>query len=528
MSVFNSLSRREVIVTFGGVLLAIFLGALDQTIVATALPDIVAELGGFTHYTLISTSYMISSTVLIPITGRLTDMFGRKWFYIGGIAIFILGSLLSGLSHTFTQLVLFRAFQGIGAGIMIANAFAVIGDLFPPSERGKYQGFVSAIFGLASVVGPTLGGFLTDTISWHWIFYINIPLGIVVIALFVLYFPALRPEARRHRIDYAGMVFLVLTTVPLMLALTWAGVQYPWLSLQIIGMSGFSLVAGVVFYFLELRHQEPILPLNYFTDRIVSISLAVTFLTGFGMFGAIIFIPLYFQGVLGLSATASGSFLTPMMLGVVTGSITSGQLLARTGGHYKIQGIVGITIMAVGLALLSTMTIQTSYLTAVIYIVLTGLGLGTTFPLYSVVIQNAVPYKVMGVMISSVPFSRFIGGTLGLAVLGSLMSTRFAAHFIDQLPAGIKTLIPMDTLTSMANHPQVLVSVQNQDALMKTLAQFGGDTSQIYSQIIEALRQSLVYALHEIFLISLAVTVAAFVVSLFIREIPLRRQHDAA
>jgi EmrB/QacA subfamily drug resistance transporter len=528
MSVLSSLSRREVIVTFGGVLLAIFLGALDQTIVATALPDIVADLGGFAHYTLISTSYMISSTVLIPITGRLTDMFGRKWFYISGIAIFILGSLLSGLSQTFLQLVFFRAFQGIGAGVMIANAFAVIGDLFPPSERGKYQGFVSAVFGLASVVGPTLGGFLTDAISWHWIFFINVPIGIVVIALFILYFPALRPEAGRHSIDYTGMAMLILTTVPLMLALTWAGAQYPWVSPQIIGILGFSLVAGIIFYFLELRHPEPILPLQYFTDRIVSISLAVTFLTGFGMFGAIIFIPLYFQGVLGLSATASGSFLTPMMLGVVAGSISSGQLLARAGGHYKLQGIIGIAIMASGLALLSTMTIHTSYLTAVIYIVLTGLGLGTTFPLYSVVIQNAVPYKVMGVMISSIPFSRFIGGTFGLAILGSVMSTRLAANFLSQLPAAIKTRIPTDTLTSLAHNPQALVSVQNQEALKKVVAQFGGDASQIYGQIIDTLRQSLMSALTEIFLISLAVTVAAFLVNLFIKEIPLRRQHDAS
>ncbi len=526
ISLLSSLSRKQVIVTFGGVLLAIFLGALDQTIVATALPDIIADLGGFAHYTLITTAYMISSTVMIPITGRLTDMFGRKWFYTSGIAIFVLGSLLSGLSQTFAQLVFFRAFQGVGAGIMIANAFAVIGDLFPPSERGKYQGFVSAIFGLASVVGPTLGGFLTDTISWHWIFYINVPIGIGVIVLFILYFPHVRPEASRHSVDYPGMVLLILTTVPLMLALTWGGAQYPWLSAEIIGMLVLSLAAGVVFYWLEVRSPEPILPLRFFTDRIISVSLVVTFLTGFGMFGGIIFIPLYFQGVLGLSATASGSFLTPMMLGVVVGSISSGQLLARAGGHYKIQGITGIAIMAVGMALLSTMTTQTSYLTAVIYIVLTGLGLGITFPLYTVVVQNAVPYKIMGVMISLVPFSRFIGGTFGLAILGSLMSTRFADQFLSRLPAVVKTLIPADTLSSLAHNPQALVSVQAQEELRKTLAQLGPQSAQVFDQIISALRQSLMSALTEVFLIGLAVTIAAFIINLFIKEIPLRRQHD--
>jgi EmrB/QacA subfamily drug resistance transporter len=526
MSVMGSLPRRQVVVTFTGVLLAIFLGAMDQTIVATALPDIIAELGGFTHYTLVTTAYLVSSTVLIPITGRLTDLFGRKWFYTAGIAIFILGSLLCGLSQTLTQLVFFRAFQGIGAGVMIANAFAVIGDLFPPAERGKYQGYVSAIFGLASVIGPSLGGFLTDTISWHWIFYINVPIGIGVIILFVFFFPNLRPVASEHRIDYLGIALLVLTTVPLMLALTWGGVQYPWLSPEIIGMIVFSLVMGVIFYRLEVRNPAPILPLGFFTSRIISISLAVTLFIGFGMFGGIIFIPLYFQGVLGLSATASGSFLTPMMLGVVAGSVTSGQLLSRAGGHYKLLGIVGIAIMAGGMGLLSTLTTQTSFTTAVSYIVLTGLGLGVTFPIYTVAIQNAVPHRFMGVVISAVPFSRFIGGTFGLAILGSLMSSRFSAQFLSQIPPTVKGLITQDKLLSLAHNPQALVSAQAQQELKSALAQLGPQADQVYNQIIEALRQSLMSALTEVFIIGLAATVIAFIIHLFIREIPLRRQHE--
>ncbi len=528
MSAIGALPRRQIVVTFTGVLLAIFLSAMDQTIVATALPEIIADLGGFTHYTLITTAYLVSSTVFIPITGRLTDLFGRKWFYTAGIGIFVLGSLLCGLSATLTQLVIFRAFQGIGAGVMIANAFAVIGDLYPPAERGKYQGYVSAIFGLASVIGPTLGGFLTDTISWHWIFYINVPIGIGVVILFVFFFPSFRPAAGQHRIDYIGIVLLMLTTVPLMLALTWGGVQYPWLSPEIIGIIAFSLIMGVLFYLLEVRNPEPILPLRFFANRIISVSLAVTFFIGFGMFGGIIFIPLYFQGVLGLSATASGSFLTPMMLGVVAGSVTSGQLLSRAGGHYKIQGMVGIAIMATGMGLLSTLTTQTSYATAVIYIVLTGLGLGVTFPIYTVVVQNTVPYKFMGVVISAVPFSRFIGGTFGLAILGSLLSNRFAAQFLSRLPPAVKTLITPDRLLSLAHNPQALVSVQAQQELKSALAQLGPQADQVYNQIIEALRQSLMSALTEIFIVGLAVTVVAFIIHLFIREIPLRRQHGPA
>lgn len=525
MSTLGSLPRRQVIITFGGVLLAIFLGAMDQTIVATALPDIIAELGGFAHYTLVTTAYLIASTVMIPITGRLTDMFGRKWFYTVGIAIFIVGSLLSGFSQTFDELVIFRAFQGLGAGVMIANAFAVIGDLFAPSERGKYQGFVSAVFGLASIVGPTLGGYITDTISWHWIFYINVPTGVAVVILFIFFFPHVRPNTENEKIDYYGAALLALTTVPLMLALSWGGTQYPWLSPEIIGMIAFSLVAGAAFFIIEVRTPQPILPLRYFTDRVISISLAATFLTGFGMFGAIVFVPLYFQGVLGLSATTSGSFLTPMMLGVVAGSITSGQLLSRAGGHYKEQSIAGVATMAVGIGLLATLTTHTSYGVAVLYIVLTGLGLGVTFPLYTVVVQNAVPYRSMGVVISSIPFSRFIGGTFGLAILGSLMTTRFANLFMEKLPSAVKDLVPADQLSSLAHNPQALVSAQAQDSLRQVLAQFGPQAQQLFDQIILALRASLMSALTEVFAISLAVTLVAFVVNLFIKEIPLRRQH---
>lgn len=525
----RSLSRRQVVITFGGVLLAIFLSALDQTtIVATAMPDIIADLGGFSHYTFVTTAYLVSSTVFIPITGRLTDIFGRKWFYIAGIIIFVIGSALSGASRTLTQLIVYRAFQGIGAGVMITNAFAVIGDLFAPAERGKYQGFISGIFGIASIVGPGLGGFISDTISWHWIFYINVPLGTAVVILFIRYFPYLRPsQTGVRRIDYPGIALLAMTAVPLLLALTWAGVEYPWLSPEIIGLLAFSGAMALIFYFVEIRTPQPILPLQYFTDRIVSTSLAVTFFTGFGMFGSIVFVPLFFQGVEGLSASASGSFLTPLMLGVVAGSVSSGQILSRAGGRYKIQGTIGVATMAIGLALLSRMTPGTSYGLVIAYIVITGIGLGATFPIYAVVVQNAVPYNVMGVIISTIPFSRFIGGAFGLAILGSILTNRFATSFLNSLPADIMSRIPPDLLSSLARNPQALLSVQAQDALRNALAGLGPQADAIFNQIIMLLRQSLNSALSEVFLISFAATLVALVINLFIKEIPLRRQREA-
>lgn len=522
----SELPRRQVIVTFIGVLFAVFLGALDQTIVATAMPVIITDLGGFSHYTFVTTAYLITSTAFIPITGRLIDLFGRKWFYIVGIGIFVLGSLLSGLSHTLTELIFFRAFQGIGAGIMIASAFAVVGDLFSPIERGKYQSYISVIFGLASIVGPLLGGFITDAVSWNWIFFINVPLGIIVIILFILYFPNLRPAAGTRYVDYPGIALLILTTVPLMLALSWGDVEYPWVSPEIIGMLVFSLVMAFLFYIVERRNPEPILPLRFFTDRVISVSMAVSFFTGFAMFGAIIFIPLYFQGVLGLSATSSGGFLTPMMLGVVAGSLTAGQLLSRSGGHYRVLGIVGLAVMTAGMALLSTITTQTSYTVAILYMVVAGIGLGVTFPLYPVVVQNVVPYKYMGVVVSSIPFNRFLGGAFGLAILGSILSTRFAADFLNGLPGAVKQVVPPDMLSALAHNPQALISPQAQDTLKAALAPLGSQAGPLFNQILESLRHSLMSALTELFIISLAMTVIAFFIHFLIKEIPLRMQHD--
>jgi len=339
----NALPRQQVLITLAGVLLAMFLSSLDQTVVGTAMPRIITDLGGFTQYTWVTTAYIITSTIAIPITGKLTDMYGRKWFYIVGLAIFMLGSLLCGLSHTMTQLIFFRGFQGIGAGIMMANAFTVIGDIFPPAERGKYQGLMAGVFGLSSVIGPTLGGYITDNahMGWHWVFFVNIPLGILITALFIFFFPHLKPDTLKHRIDYLGITALILAVVPMLLALTWGGVEYPWVSAQIIGMLAFSVVMIPVFILFESRAKEPIIPLWILKNRIVAISTFVIFITGFGMFGGIIFVPLFFQGVLGQSATNSGTFLTPMMLGLVAGSFISGQLLSRAGGALPAAGHVG-------------------------------------------------------------------------------------------------------------------------------------------------------------------------------------------
>jgi len=489
----RELPKRQVVLTMAGVMLALFFASLDQTVVGTAMPRIITDLGGFAQYTWVVTAYIIASTITLLIAGKLSDMYGRKWFLVGGIAVFIVGSILCGTSQTMTQLIVFRALQGIGAGAIMGMAFITIGDLFSPAERGKYVGLLSGVFGLSSIIGPTLGGYITDNLSWNWVFYINIPFGVLIMLLFIFFFPHLRPGVQKHRVDYAGIMF------------------------------GFSLAMLLLFIVIESRAKEPILPLWIFRNRIVSVASIVTFILGFGMFTGIIFIPLYFQGVLGSSATASGSFLTPMMLGLVVGSITSGQVLSRAGGHYRLQGAIGIIIMVLGMFLLSRMTVETSYATAVMNIVIMGLGLGITMPMYIIAVQNAVPYSVMGIATSTNTFFRSLGGALGLAVVGSVMNNRFATDFREGLPPEVAAVVPSEQLASIIDNPQALVSPEAQDQLRSFFESTGPQGTQLFQQLLSTLREALNSALAEVFFIALCIIAVSFAVNLFIKEIPLRK-----
>ncbi len=515
-----------------GVLLAMLLGALDATIVGPAMPNIVRELGGMSLLSWVFTIYSLTSTITIPIVGKLSDLYGRKWFYLGGITLFLAGSALSGaagepwLNATFTsltgapqqmfQLIFFRGIQGIGGGAMMANGMAIIGDLFEARERARYQGLMGAVFGLASVLGPPLGGWLTDSYSWRWIFYINIPIGIVALTVLAVTMP--RPEpGQQHRIDWWGAAALTAGLVPLLLALNWGGSVYAWGSGQILGLLGAAAIALTAFVFRELNASEPILDVTLFTDRSFSASMTVLFLSGVGMFGSIMFLPTFMQVVLGRSASSSGSLLMPMLIAMIGSSILTGQLIARTG-RYKAFGLVGMGVAALGMFLLSTITADVSGLSLAIYMVLVGAGIGSTMPLFTISLQSQFPAR-MGEVTGALQFFRSIGGTVGVALLGGVMNATFARELgvlLTEQKANFGTAYPM--LAKLAEEPGKLL---NAGAMQALAASLPPAAKPLLQPFFEDVKVGLTTGIATAFLWGSVLMALAFVAMWFVRETPL-------
>ena len=517
------LPRRQVIIIMACAMTGLFLAALDQTVVGTAMPRIIADLGGFDRYTWVTTAYIVASTITVPVVGRLSDIFGRKIFYILGLILFLTGSFAAGTATSVNQLIAFRAFQGMGGGVLLSLAFVIVGDLFAPSERGKIQGVVAAVFGLSSVIGPTLGGFITDTLNWNWIFYINLPIGVPLVFMMARFFPRVEPDTMDRTVDILGIITLVATVIPLMLALSLAGVEYAWSSPVIIGLFVMSGVMLVLFVLAEVKSPNPIMPLHIYTNRVLGVALLATFVTGFGMFSAIIFIPLFFQGVLGASATSSGSFLTPMMLGIVVGAAISGQIISRMGG-YRIPATVGVVIMTVGLFLLSTMSETTPYGLAIGYIVSLGFGLGCTFPSFTIAVQNSVEHRFLGVATSAVQFYRAIGGALGLALLGAYMTNRFQSQLAEKLPAEVHETLGEGKIAQLAENPAAMV---DPDALHALTSQLGS-SGVVGDSLLAGLRQALANSVSGVFLVTFIIMIFAVIVVLFLVDRPLRTETRAA
>lgn len=515
----SELTRRQKMGVLSGILLGILLASLDQTIVGTAMPRVIADLRGLDRYAWVFTVYMLTSTTSMPIWGKLSDIYGRKWFYIGSMALFVLGSMLSGAAQTMDQLILFRGLQGLGAGAMQPIAQAIIGDIFPPAERGKYQGLIGAVFGFASIIGPALGGYITDNWNWRWAFYINLPVGIAAMVGVYVTLPRLA-STLKHSIDYLGSALLVIGIVPLLLAFTWAGSTFLWTSVEILGLLAFAVLVLVLFLLVERRAAEPIVPLTLFRNDIFSVSALASFLAGAGMFGAIVYIALYVQGVLGQSASVSGGVLTPTMLGVIVASVISGQLISRWE-RYRIIAVVGLSIASAGMFLLSQMDLRTSMTTVMVNMTIVGIGLGSTMALFIIVVQNAVDYSVMGAATSTLIFFRFIGATVGTAIFGSFLTSTFVNEFNQKLPQSVRQTIPPERLAQL--NPEALLNAQAMQQMRAQFAQLGPTGESILAQILDAIRGALVVAIHDVFVGGTLMMVSATIACLFLREIPLRR-----
>ncbi|WP_412540361.1 MDR family MFS transporter [Longispora sp. K20-0274] len=424
--------RRSVGVIIGALMLAMLLAALDQTIVSTALPTIVRELGGLEHLSWVVTAYMLGSTVATPLWGKLGDQYGRKNLFLGAIVIFLAASALCGQAGTLGELIAFRALQGVGGGGLMALAAAIVGDVVPPRERGRYQGLFGAVFGVSSVAGPLLGGLFVDHLSWRWVFYVNLPLGVLALVAVAVALHSTEVKTQ-HKVDFLGIGLLAAAVSCLVLLTSWGGTTYAWGSVEIIGLGVAAVVLGIGWWLSARRAAEPVLPLHLFRMRIFALGSAISFVIGFAMFGALTFLPLFLQVVHGVSATMSGVYLLPMVGGMLLTSITSGQLISRTG-NYRIYPVVGTVVTAGGLFLLSRMDEHTSAPVYSSYFFVLGAGLGLVMQVLVIAVQNSVGYRDLGVATSGVTFFRSIGGSFGVSVFGTIFSNRLKATLGDARP----------------------------------------------------------------------------------------------
>jgi EmrB/QacA subfamily drug resistance transporter len=489
------LTGRALWTVFAALMLGMFLAALDQTIVSTALPTIVGDLGGLNHLSWVVTSYLLASTVSTPIYGKLGDMVGRKPVFLAAILIFLAGSMLAGLSQSMDQLIGFRALQGIGAGGLMVGAQAIIGDIVPPRERGRYMGLIGSVFAVASVAGPLLGGFLVDNLSWRWVFYVNMPVGALAVVIVITRLHLHTPTIR-HRIDVLGATLLSGGVASLILLTTWGGNEYAWGSTTIVGLAlaGAALLAAFVWW--EARAAEPIIPLALFRSSIFSVANAIGFAIGMAMFGAIIFIPLFLQLVYGASPTSSGLRMLPLMAGLLVASISSGRTISRIG-RYKVFPVAGTAILVVGMFLLSLLGAATKPWLASVYMLVVGIGIGLVMQVLVLVVQNDARPSQIGVATSTATFFRSVGGAFGVAIFGAIFATRLADG-LARLPRSVTTRLGSGVHLNpeQAKH---LPPAVHADFL-----------------------QAFAHALHGVFLFGMALAVVPFVLSWFLKEVPLR------
>lgn len=510
----KNLSKKSVVLIMIGVMAGMLLASVDATIVATAMPKIVNSLNGFNYYAWPMTAYLLCMTVSIPLFGKLADTYGFKPIYIIGITVFLLGSASCGLAQTMIELIIFRGFQGIGGGILVTNSLAIIGVLFAPADRAKYLGIAGSISAIASVVGPSLGGYITDNFSWRWVFYVNVPIGIIALITILLVLPTFVDEAEHKTVDYFGALALILAIVPLLLAFTWAGNKYAWNTIQIISMFVFAVIMLIVFGVIETKADDPIVPMSLFKKSIFNFSAVEMFLLSAIMIGAAIFIPLFVQGVIGSSASKSGEIITPMMLSLVAGSIISGLTVSKTC-KYKVLSIIGFMITIAGTVMLTFLGIKTSNSYVVFNMILLGFGMGTLLPIFNVTAQNAFPESQMGTVTSAIQFSGKMGQTIASSILGTIIISYFDSKFNTLNANGLPS-----SIMNLFKNPN---TVSNTAAMTAIKAKIPAQIMPAFEKLISQVRLLLSNSLHQVFIICIVISVIAFLIVLFMKEIPLSK-----
>lgn len=493
-------SHSEIMVVLSALMLVMLLAALDQTIVSTAMPRIAQDLHGLNKISWVATAYLLTSAITTPIFGKISDLFGRKKIFQFAIVTFLVGSVLCGISQTMNQLVVARALQGIGAGGLIPLVLAIVGDVIPPRQRGKYLGYFGAVFGISSVVGPLLGGFLTDSFSWRWVFFVNIPLGIIALLAVAsrLHLPVHR---REHKIDYLGAAILSFASICLLLATVWGGTTYAWGSGQIIGLLAGGVIGAIAFIFREQRAAEPIIPMRLFKNDIFTVSVILSLLVGVAMFASILYIPLYQQIVRGNSPTKSGLLMLPLVIGLMSASITSGRLTSKYG-RYKFLPIVGTLVLSLGIWLFSHVKIDTPEWQLGLWMFIIGAGIGSFMQVMTLAIQNSVDRRELGTATSSATFFRSLGSAFGGAIFGTILTSRLTAH--------LHQLLPQNSGAGAIN----LGSIQS-----------GAGLSHLPPEAAQKVLQAFVLSFHDLFLLAIPFALVAFVAALFLRETPLQSHH---
>lgn len=513
-------THKEIMAVLSGLMLGMLLAALDQTIVSTALKRIVEDFNGLSHYTWVVTAYLLTSTASTPLYGKISDLYGRRPVFQFAIVTFLIGSLLAGAAQSMAQLIIFRAVQGLGAGGLMALTFVIIGDLISPRERGRYQGYFGAVWGISSVAGPLLGGFFSDRgdilgiAGWRWIFYINIPVGILalVITSASLHIPFTR---REHKIDYLGAIYMVTAVTLLLLGISVYGPEDGWMSAKAQLAFGAALLFTLIFIRQEGRASEPILPLELFKNHTFSLTSLLGFIIGAGMFGAIVMLPLYLQVVKGDSATVSGLKLIPFMLGIVSMSIVSGKQISKHG-HYKRFPIMGLALVTIGILSLSTLNETTPFWQLSVFAILIGAGLGLSMQTIVIALQNAIDFKHMGVATSANAFFRSIGSTMGVAIFGTIYANRLGTY----LPQELGKLASSNPGAMADASPDKLEALKNNTEIIATFN----------PELRDSVLHAFVLSFHDVFLFAAPITAVGFFLALLLREAPLRtgEAHHAA